>query len=393
MKLAYVYFNDLNKNSANVNQTFNMVSSFTKYSEVYFLSGYIKKSDLKRRLDFFGLSHNFYHVRLLTLLFTKNKFIEFALRGIYCIQSLVVLNYLNVDYIYTRDFSFIYFISNLPCFLRPKQKIIYEPHTIYHKSSSKVSLAHERKALKVPDLFIPISNGIKIDLIQNLGIKTNKIYVAADGVNMDLFNNLPEKLFLREKHSIKGADSIIIYAGSFKKWKGVDFLIKAYATISTMCDDTKLILVGGSLGDIARIEQLIDDLHINKKNIILKGFVSQSEVVELLKLSDMGVIPNAKTAIGAKYTSPLKLFEYMACGLPIVASNLPAMREILDETNAVFFEAENSEDLANQIYCLLNDIEKKVDLQHNNLTKINNFTWDARVKKILKWINSSNNHL
>lgn len=386
MKLAYIYLNDLNKNTANVHQMLNMASAFASLVDITVISSWISKKSMEERLSFFSLTKNFGHKRIPIVLVTKNFFVEKLSRLFYAFFVLVHIKFNKYDIIYTRDFSFLLFLSYLPQWIKPKQKIIFEFHTIYHKSSSKVSFQQEKRALEIPVLFIPISKGIKTDLMADFNIEEQKIYVAPDGVNINLFENLPDRHLLREKYGIDNAESVIIYSGTFKKWKGVDYLVKAYAKLVNIdrCKNTRLILVGGSTKDIGTIERLIDDLCIDKKNIIIKGFVSQNEMIKLLALSDIGVIPNTKTAIGGKYTSPLKLFEYMAAGLAIIASDLPAMREVLDDGNAFFFEAEDSEDLTDKMCCLIGDVEKRRKMRHNNLIKIGTFAWDKRAKRILK---------
>jgi glycosyltransferase involved in cell wall biosynthesis len=90
------------------------------------------------------------------------------------------------------------------------------------------------------------------------------------------------------------------------------------------------------------------------------------------------------------YTSPLKLFEYMASRRPIVASNLPSLMEILeDKKNSILFEADNERDLAEKInYCISNDMTYIVD---NAYKDVLNFTWEKRAYNIIKFIKKVSN--
>jgi glycosyltransferase involved in cell wall biosynthesis len=394
MKIAYLYFNDLKRveleeNVASVNQILNMVHQFGRDIDVYFISSFIRKKDFHERLKSLDLNQNFNHIKLFVPFTKSNKFLEFLLRSLYSIQSLIILRLLNVKYIYTRDFSFIYLLSQLPNYLRPKQKIIYEPHKIYHKSTDKVSFPQEIKALKIPNLFIPVSSGVKKDLIEIFKIDEKKIFTSPNGVNLDLFKKLPDKVTLRLGYGIKKSEKIIIYSGSFVKWKGVEFLVESYSKFLNKSKNSKLFLIGGSKEDIKRIKQLIKDLHVDKERIILTGFMSQKNLIKFLKMADIGVIPNIKTAVGNLYTCPLKAYEYMAAGLAIAAPNTPSMKETLGKDNAVFFESENKKDLANKLNNLLKDRKKMNQMQEYNQRKVINSTWDYRAKEILARIQNS----
>jgi len=82
----------------------------------------------------------------------------------------------------------------------------------------------------------------------------------------------------------------------------------------------------------------------------------------------------------------LKLFEYMAMQRPIVSSDLPSAREVLDSENCVFFQPDNPKDLAEKIKVVLNDdmLSEKIAKQAYN--KVQNYTWQNRVDKIVDFV-------
>ena len=107
-----------------------------------------------------------------------------------------------------------------------------------------------------------------------------------------------------------------------------------------------------------------------------------------LKAADVLVLPNKKgESISEKYTSPLKLFEYMVSQRPIVASNLPSIREILNENNAILFEPNNFKSLALGIKKLIQNKDLAEHLANQAWLEAQKYTWSTRTKKIIEFIN------
>ena len=121
------------------------------------------------------------------------------------------------------------------------------------------------------------------------------------------------------------------YAGHLYPWKGVDVFLHALAATP----DVDGLIVGGHPGeaDLARVTDLAQSLQLGDR-LTITGLLPPHEVAAALAGAQVFVLPNTATAISERYTSPLKLFEYMALGGAIIASDLPALREVLthDET-------------------------------------------------------------
>ena len=387
MKIAYLYIVDLNLNSASVNQTLNMVNAFADHAEIHFLSSWIAQKDIDNRLTFFALPKKFILKRMpiVWLKTAKIKLLERISRLLYVLFCLIYIRLNNYDLIYTRDFSFVYFLSLLPQFLRPKSPVVYEPHKIYYESLPNVSEQQEAKALATAQLFVPTTVGCKEDLQTIFGISPNKMYQHANGVNIKTFENTASHSdFLQEKYTIRKAKKIIVYTGTFLHWKGVDILVKAAKYIQH--PDYVILLIGGFGADRKRIEKLIKTEKVGDK-IIVDGFLSQKELIGILKQADLAVIPNRLDAEGNKYTSPLKTYEYLAVGLPIVCSDLYSMRQILvAKENALFFEPENEQDLASKIDYILSDPNIQNQLSINNKKVAPLHSWQRRASEIMSFV-------
>jgi len=120
-------------------------------------------------------------------------------------------------------------------------------------------------------------------------------------------------------------------------------------------------------------------------NILLVPYQKHAIIPYYLKAADILVLPNEKgNAISEKYTSPLKLFEYMASRRPIVCSDLPSLREILTDKEALFFEAGNPSDLTKAIQKIAGNQELPEQLVYNAYKKVQEYTWDKRAEKIIR---------
>lgn len=175
-----------------------------------------------------------------------------------------------------------------------------------------------------------------------------------------------------------------MYIGHLYKWKGIDIIVRA-AEILSAKKDIIFILVGGVDEDIKEYKKIIE----NKKliNILLLGHKHKGEIPKFLKSADVLLLPNIPISQEAiKYTSPIKMFEYMASKKPIITSDLPSIREVLNKSNCVFFRPGDSKDMVKKIERLLKDstlVEKISNQAYNDVKK---YTWHNRMKRVVKFI-------
>ncbi|MCX6779491.1 MAG: glycosyltransferase family 4 protein [Candidatus Magasanikbacteria bacterium] len=146
-----------------------------------------------------------------------------------------------------------------------------------------------------------------------------------------------------------------------------------------------LVLVGGKKQEIESLKKtsnILDD-----RDILMVGQKPHNLIPYYIKAADVLVLPNKAGDVWSEYyTSPLKLFEYMAGRRPIVASNLPSIREVLDKESAMLFEANNPVDLAEKINLLIDNPDLGRQLADKAFQKVTNYTWDKRAQIIIKFI-------
>ena len=173
---------------------------------------------------------------------------------------------------------------------------------------------------------------------------------------------------------------IVGYAGHLYPWKGVDVLLRALAALPNV----RGLIVGGSEAelDLARARQLSADLGLGDR-VTFTGWVRPSEVPRLLRDAAILVVPNRSMPASARYTSPLKLFEYLALGKPVVASDLPALREILrDQENALLVPPDRPAALAAALRDVLEDSALAERLSRGAHVEAQKYTWDRRAERL-----------
>ena len=175
------------------------------------------------------------------------------------------------------------------------------------------------------------------------------------------------------------AGKIAMYVGHLYEWKGVGVVVEA-ARKSTEKDLT-FVFVGGTDKDLAKYRQETKDL----SNIIFLGRRPHDEVPALIKSANVLILPNIPvTEESTRYTSPIKMFEYMASGMPIVASDLPSIREILNDKNSVLVKAGDANHLLRGVEQALLDDRNERGMQAKK--DVQQYTWASRAEKIIKFV-------
>ena len=138
--ILYINSNNLNKKTVDIKQSINTVNALSLFYDITFYSSWINKKNITDLERFFNIKLNFKHRRIPIIIFTKFFLLEKITRSIYCIFLIIHLFKNKYDIVLTRDFSFLYLLGLIPEFLRPKVKIIFEVHKIYHKTIRRKKL-------------------------------------------------------------------------------------------------------------------------------------------------------------------------------------------------------------------------------------------------------------
>ena len=235
------------------------------------------------------------------------------------------------------------------------------------------------------DYLLPTTQAMGNYLVATNKLAQGKIFVASNGIDIDKFN-ISNKESSREVLGLPIYSRIVLYSGNLVARKGIYTLLESAGMIE---GGAIVMFVGRS--DYSVLKDLKDRAKGNP-NIQFKGDRPHEEIPLWLKAADVVVAPNSQSAetsqgiAAIKWTSPMKVFEYMSSRRPMVVSDIPAMRELLDDSMAVFVEPDNPKALAEGIDKLLSDKEKVEEITKNAYDKVKNLTWEKRAEAILDFI-------
>jgi len=242
--------------------------------------------------------------------------------------------------------------------------------------------ASEQMILSQADDIIVVSETIKKYLNAN-GIKRDKVIVNPNGVDPNVFNPSINGDEIRRKYGLK--DRIVIgFSGNFVRWHGIPNLIKAIANVVLHNPNVHLLLIGDS--ELRHTYEQIARRRNLDKYITFTGVIPYTKVPKYLAACDILVSPQIPIINGVDYhQSPVKIFEYMAMGKPVIASNLGQIGRILKhEETALLVEPRNIDQLTKGILRLIDDKKLAEKLAKRTREEvIKNFTWQKNAERII----------
>lgn len=249
----------------------------------------------------------------------------------------------------------------------PRLPILYEAHEVFADTAASGSRARisrlESTAVAAATRIVANSGGTARRLAELYGV-ASPIAVIPNGVERPA--RMPEKAW----SEVAGR---VVYAGSLFPWKGVAELVKA----ATDLPAAGITIAGGEEEEVKALRAVAPG------SVRFTGRLAQSEVRALLEQSCIAVLPNRPDA-ESRFTSPIKLFEYMAAGCAVVASDLPSLRELLQEEEAAWFTPGDAASLAAALRSLADDPARAAAMGRRLFEKSERFTWSARAQAVLR---------
>lgn len=230
------------------------------------------------------------------------------------------------------------------------------------------------------------TNQFKTDFLhKEFGIPYQRLLRQQNAVDVGMFAIDLDCEDVRKKLDLPQDKTIILYAGQLTDWKGVDIFFEASKLLAR---NEVIYVAGGTDEDIGNYKRKAQSVKCEDKLAIV-GRKPHEEVPLWLRAADALVLPHtAKFDIAKFDASPVKLFEYMASGRPVVVSDLPSMREIVDESMVWFFEPDNPQSLADAMHRALLQ-KKEAGLKINKAREeVGRYSWDRWADNVVAFINN-----
>lgn len=224
-------------------------------------------------------------------------------------------------------------------------------------------------------LLTPVSTTLERELIEQYGIPAEKIIVLPNAADPQKFKPADRRALADAPHKVIG------FVGGFYPWHGLDLLLEAFYEIQYKVPEAKLMLIGDG-PELDAIKRKAKEIGVLDK-VEFPGRIDHSSLPEFMQRFYVGVMPNSND-----YGSPMKIFEYMALSVPVVAPNYPPILDVLEDgKQGVLFERCKSEALSAALEKVLlapgfasvlsSNARKSVENVHN---------WNENVKKIVSFL-------
>ena len=233
-------------------------------------------------------------------------------------------------------------------------------------------------------IIIVVSEVMKKNLIKQ-GISEEKILFNPNGADPNIYHPDIDSSRIRAKYKLQDKN-VVGFIGTFGEWHGVIEMCEAIKLFfeNNILRDTVFILIGdGVLFD--QSQDYFKDCNY-KENIIFTGSVDQEKAPEYLSACDIFLSPHIENKDGSNFFgSPTKLFEYMAMGKAIIASDLGQIGDIIQHNYSGYkVQPGNSEDLAIAIKSLINNKKLRLYLGVNARNEVlNKYSWDKNIERLL----------
>ena len=372
MRLIYISNSVIPSRTANSIHVMKMCQAFSDNGHEVVLLAPDRKQRYEKNIndiyDYYGVKKNF----------NIKKLIYPNLKGGVLFYTLAIFFFL----LFNKKPSLIYGRFLHGCYVATllRNKVIFETHeVIFENKNHKLEVF--RKLIKSAFFMkmIVISDALKKIYLNNGYLNDKKIQVAHDGA--DKVENLNSKIDLfGSKKNLKAG-----YVGHLYKGRGVDIILEC----ARQLNDVTFHIVGGIKKDIEYWKSYTKELNLD--NVYFYGFVTPKETIKYRNSFDILLAPYSKkvSIFGSsegdtsKFMSPLKIFEYMSQKKPIIASDLPVIREVLNEKNSILVESDNIELWVNSIKKLQN-LKIRELIANQAFIDFYDYSWRNRAKVVVK---------
>ena len=241
------------------------------------------------------------------------------------------------------------------------------------------ALAWCKSLMKKAKVMFAVSDTLRKLVAESWEADAERISIVPNGVELELFRPDASPLGVKKELGIE-SKKIVTFVGALGPWHGLENLIRAMPYVLEDVPDAEFLLVGAMKEfGTSHMMEMAKKYGVSEKMHLL-GRKPPEEIPRILVESNVAVAPYPARDFGF---SPLKLFEYAACGIPIVCSDLPSTREIIENgKNGLLVPPEDEDELAEAITRILIDPRLAKRLSVESLRRVKSFSWKESTKKL-----------
>lgn len=298
------------------------------------------------------------------------KYIEFFFKAVNSQRKA------GLDIIHCNDLNALPISVALKALSSKPLKIVYDCHEYQTEVKSmkgfKQTLARwlERRLIKYTDVTLTVSNAIAEEYVRLYGVEKPRLVL-----NTPPYKQVEKTHVYREKFNIDSDAAIFLYQGAISAGRGIEVTLEAFKSLSN-----NFVIVFMGYGELT---SMVEEAAKHHKNIFYHPAVSPSVLLEHTAAADYGICFIDNICLNYYYCLPNKMFEFMMAGLPVIVSNLPEMKRIVEQYK-VGLVADNS-DPASLCEAVTNIHKLDKNETLNNLEKVKQeFNWQQQEKVLLE---------
>ena len=252
--------------------------------------------------------------------------------------------------------------------------IVKVDDAIYEKSSGIKSLQRKiekminGKTLRAGTKILVSNNETKKIIIDEYNVMQEKISIVPNGVDLSMFN------ITKKKNSKK-----VVFAGAMYYHRGLDILLKTIPLVIEKIPDAKFVLLGSGT-EMDKLKEIVSKNKLDN-SVEFKGWIEREKIPENIADASIGIGPLRLTEVTSR-ALPIKVLEYMAVSLPVIAQKGTLPNDVLENEKNGFF-IENHIELAEKIILLLNEPKKVQNMGAHSLKLVQKFSWDQVVDSVI----------
>ena len=380
IKVANLVFNPF-KNDSRVEKTSkSLVNNGYKVEVIAHLDKDVEKEEIRENYKIKRFSY-------LDRKVTKNKLDKLKAYLKYLKEA---INYCkNFDIIHCNDLNTLPIGVIIKRFYNKNVKIIYDAHEYEsercHQSRllNKISRIIEKYLIKYADRVITVSNSIA-----NEYVKLYNIEKPAVVLNTPPYKEIEKKDIFREKFGIPKDKIIFLYQGGLNSGRGIEILLEAFKDIEEEGRREKgeenfnlqPVIVFMGYGEL---EELVKEYATKYENIYFHPAVSPDVLLDYTSSADFGISTIEDSCLSYRYCLPNKMFEYLMAEVPVIVSNLPEMKKIVEENKIGIVAKENTPQGLKE--AIKEAIQLNKEELKQNIKKVKEiYNWQEQEKKLLE---------